>query len=218
MELIWFSNYLSGRKQTVYCHEKLSNFKSLSIGIPQGSALGPLLFLVFINDISECLRSCSCNIYADDVVIYISDKNIEVIRDKLQADLEGISKWYKRNKLKVNTEKTYSMLLKRNSQNIQDLNISLDGNKIKQEKNIRYLGIELDENLTWNIHVKKLSKSLAYKIFSLKKVSNFTDTNVLNKIYKCIIQPISDYACSIWGIVLFITRTLFLDYKKEQQG
>lgn len=79
-----------------------------------------ITFSCFINDISECLRSCSCNIYADDVVIYISDKNIEVIRDKLQADLEGISKWYKRNKLKVNTEKTYSMLMKRNSQTIQD--------------------------------------------------------------------------------------------------
>ena len=106
------------------------------------------------------LRSCSCNIYADDVVIYISEQNIGVIRAKLQADLEEISKWFKRNKIKVNTEKNYSMLLKRNSQTIQDLNISLDGNKIKQEQNIRYLGIEIDENLTWNIHVKKLSNGM----------------------------------------------------------
>merc|ERR1712208_79206 len=109
-ELIWLTNYLSGRKQTVYCHEKLSKFNNLSVGIPQGSArpLGPFLFLVFINDLSECLLSCLCNIYVDDVVIYVSDKSDEVITSKLQVDFENISKWYKRNKLTVNIDKTYS--------------------------------------------------------------------------------------------------------------
>ena len=214
-ELLWFTNYLSGRKQTVYCHEKLSKFNKLSVGIPQGSALGPLIFLVFINDLSECLLSCSCNIYADDVVIYISEKSDEAITSTLQADLENISKWYKRNKLKVNVDKTYSMLLKRNPLTSQEVNIYLDGYIIKQVKHIRYLGIEIDENLTWNSQVKNLSKSLAFKLFSLKKVSQFTDTKVLNKIYNCTIQPILDYSCSVWGNCSVNNKNILLRLHKR---
>ena len=89
-EIKWFTSFLSDRKQSVFCHGKMSDAKDITVGIPQGSILGPSLFLVFINDITECLRSCTCNIYADDVVIYYPHKDLNVITTKLQADLYAI--------------------------------------------------------------------------------------------------------------------------------
>ena len=89
----WFSNYLHDRSQAVCCHGSLSTFRDVTVGVPQGSILAPLLFLLFMNDISQCLKYSRCNVYADDVVIYTSSPNINEATLSLQTDLDRLSMW-----------------------------------------------------------------------------------------------------------------------------
>ena len=112
----------------------MSDAKNITVGIPQGSILGPSLFLVFINDITECLRSCTCNIYADDVVIYYPHKDLNVITTKLQADLYAIKEWYQKNRLRINANKSNVMLLGSNKRGCNELNVYIDNEKVKQVK------------------------------------------------------------------------------------
>ena len=216
-ELKWFSSFLSGRKQAVYCHGKLSESKDITIGIPQGSILGPSLFLVFINDITDCLRLSTCNIYADDVVLYVSDMDINVITSKLQADLYAINEWYCKNRLHINTNKSNIMLLSSNTRCNDELSLKvhIDTETIEQVRSIRYLGIEIDDRLSWDIHIKSLTKSLSYKIFTLRKLSKFLSSSISNKIYKCSIQPILDYSCSVWGNCSLQNRNILLRLQKR---
>ena len=184
-ELKWFSSFLFGRKQAVYCHGKLSETKDITIGIPQGSILGPSLFLVFINDITDCLRLSTCNIYADDVVLYVSDMDIIVITSKLQADLYAINELYCKNRLRINTNKVNVMQLSSSTRGNDELSLKvhIDTETIEQVRSMRYLGVEIDDRLSWDIYIKSLTKSLSYKIFTLRKLSNFLSSSILNEIY-----------------------------------
>ena len=137
IECTWFTNYLSGRQQVVSCNGKSTGKKDVKIGIPQGSTLGPTLSLVFINDIVSSFKSTRCSIFADDVVIYISHKNLEHLTNKLQNGLNELSTWYNDNRLKINIDKTKVMLLKSSSS--EKLNIFFDDTQIVQVKSIRYL-------------------------------------------------------------------------------
>ena len=111
-ELKWFQNYLSDRLQFVQYGNSLSESKDVKIGVPQESILGPLLFLLHINDLAKCTKKCNLLMYADDVVIYISHRNAHVIEDILLTELKGISEWLRDNRLIVNLKqgKTEFML------------------------------------------------------------------------------------------------------------
>ena len=193
----WFSNYLHDRSQAVYCHGSLSAFQNVNVGVPQGSILAPLLFLLYMNDISQCLKFSRCNIYADDVVIYTSSPNFTEAALHLQADLDRLSYWYTKNKLKINIDKTKVMLLSPSKN--YNLEIFIDKQIIEQVHNIRYLGVEIDDRLKWNNHTRQLIKTISYKIFTLSKMRKFINKDVLNMLYFSLVQPIIDYACSVWG-------------------
>ena len=115
---------MSNRKQAVQYQGKLSQYKDLTVGIPQGSALGPTLFLIFFNDISEYLKNGSCNVFADDVVIYVSGKTVSDVNLQLQMNMNEIRKWYLNNRLRINIDKTKVMLLK--SQSVNEINVFID--------------------------------------------------------------------------------------------
>ena len=104
-ELKWFSSYLDNRKQAVLCHNKLWCFVDVTCGVPQWSVLGPFLFLLFINEISQFTTDgCLTNLYADDSIIYASGDNILQVQQKLQQCVKNISSWYKVNRLKINID------------------------------------------------------------------------------------------------------------------
>ena len=196
-ELKWFSNYITGRKQLVCSKGKNSAIKELLVGVPQGSVLAPVLFLLFINDISECLNNAVCSIYADDVVIYVTGDNIHDVTLNLQNTVNVLNSWYKRNRLKINISKTKTMLISTKSS--ECLNIYIDHELIEQVHSIRYLGIIIDENLKWNDYLRQLCKSVAYKIYCLGKLGKFLNMTLLNTICKSTIQPCLDYGVSVWG-------------------
>lgn len=196
--LAWFKSYLSDRKQVVSCNSKTSSPKDVTVGVPQGSILGPILFLIFINDIVQCVNDAFCNLFADDNIVYTFDEKLEKLNKKLQTNADNTNKWYEKNRLGVNATKTLMMLIKASNSD-EKLDIKIGDTHIEQVNVARYLGLMVDENLNWSAHVSQLSRSVAYKISSLNRLSKCMDTDLLDKLYKSTIQPCIDYACSVWG-------------------
>ena len=151
-ELEWLTDYLFERKQIVDIQNAYSDEKPLLTGVPQGSILGPLLFIIFLNDLAETLNHSKIIKYADDTVVYFSEKNVEIIQEKLNEDLENISRYFSKNELIINLKKgkTESMLFgtaKRLSN--QELELLYKGMKINFVRFYKYLGSIIDNTLTF---------------------------------------------------------------------
>ena len=204
MRLNWFKNYLTNRSQVVRCHGMQSNKEFLSIGVPQGSILGPLLFVIFVNDISQHVHTGTASLYADDTLIYCDGRNADDVNDKLQECIDNVSNWYKRNKIVINASKSCSMLVtskRRNQINeSQILDIDIGDANIENVSTMNYLGVEIDRCLTWDDQVKKVCKTLNFKISKLSRLSKSLNNPTLLKIYNSVIQPSIDYALTVWGV------------------
>ena len=123
--LRWFKDYLHERKQTVSIDTERSDELDIVTGVPQGSILGQLLFIIYINDMPNCIENCSVNLYADDTVIYYSGVSIEDIESFVKRDLKSLSQWLEDNKLVLNALETNSMLFTSNRHKHKDTNLSL---------------------------------------------------------------------------------------------
>ena len=108
---MWFKSYLSQRRQVVSYNGVTSSTKVVSIGVPRGTVIGPMLFLLYLNDLSTAVNNTCINIYADDVVIYTSDKSIDVLSRKLQCTLQTVFNWYNDNKLSLSINKCSTMVI-----------------------------------------------------------------------------------------------------------
>ena len=215
-ELEWFKSYLTGRKQMVTINGNLSKPKNVTIGIPQGGVLGPVLFLLFINDITQNVNKGTCNIFADDVAIYCNGSDVSEVELKLQLCINEIDEWYNNNRLKINADKTNVILISSHAKHVRkELNVNLRGTKLKQVDSVRYLGLIIDSKLRWDNHVKHLCKTLSYNVASLRRLSNTLNTTLLNTLYKSTIQPCIDYACSVWGNCSLKNRDLIRRIQKR---
>ena len=134
-EVKWFFSYLSGRKQVVKFHQETSKFCDITCGVPHGSVLGPILFLLFINEISYfAVEGCVLNIYAEDVIIYTSATSKDELESRLQVCIDNISNWYSMNKLCINKNKSNVMVIgskwQLKSLNFDDFTLSVDFDKL----------------------------------------------------------------------------------------
>ena len=199
-EIRWFKSYLSNRSQVVKCHGNVSNEKVVNVGVPQGSVLGPILFLVFINDISQHVFTGTANIFADDTLVYCTGNDISETKVKLQNCVDEISKWYRLNNIIVNEDKCCSMVINpKKTKEECNFNISVNNSVINNVKSMNYLGLEIDDTLTFNQHVKRLSKALYLKISKFARVCKSIPREISIKIYNSTIQPTIDYVISVWG-------------------
>ena len=163
----WFTSYLTGRQQATLCGEDMSSFAAVKSGIPQGSALGPTLSLIFLNDLPLCQTNLHLNLYDDDTAGSCSGKSVEDVIRKLQNGLNDISVWFSNNYLGINAEKSNFMIISSQSKvgnlNIQTSTLNLDGKVLHQIDNISHLGIHINEKLCWKPHVNQLFKKLGKK-------------------------------------------------------
>ena len=198
--LQWFKNYLSDRRIVTMVNDTLSDEKVLTHGVPQGSLLGPLLFVIFINDLSSVFRSCHVHLYADDTVIYYSDKNVNVIESVLNTELQALDKWMSHNKLLVNYDKTVSMLLgtRHMLSKCDALNLKIRDIRIDKVKNTKYLGINIDNELKWDVHIENMCQKLSKLIGFLGRLRHVINESSLNTIYKTVILPHFDYGDVVW--------------------
>ena len=198
LEWSWFNSYLSNRSQCVSYNNKLSQLTDITIGVPQGSTLGPLLFVLFVNDLPMHINNGRCTMYADDTIIHTSHENAFCVEDKLNDVLFHVCEWYKSNKLVLNVKKSNTMLIANTSQ-VDNLNINLNGTRLDHVKCTKYLGVMLDDQLKFDVHVSELVKRISAKLSWLSRLRHIVPKPVLVLAYKSYIQPIFDYACTIWG-------------------
>ena len=198
--LKWFENYLSNRKIVTCIGNCISEELSIGLGVPQGSILGPLLFIIFINDLYSVFNSCKVHLYADDTVIYFAHKNPQIVQSTLNKELVLLDKWMSKNRLKVNYEKTVSMLFgnRHMLKKCNRLDLNLKGHKIIQVKTFKYLGLYIDEELKWDAHVNHLCEKVGRMISFLGRIRQFVNRRILNQIYRSVILPHLDYADIVW--------------------
>ena len=205
--LQWFQSYLSGRTMLVSCkagetgNECKSETYTVSYGTPQGSCLGPLIFLIFCNDLQHHLMFLSCIQFADDTTLYITHKSINYIKFCIETDLNTLQDWFIANKLTLNVSKSVCILFSRNKQPI-NLNISLGGIKIPQVTSTKFLGMWIDQALTWNDHVNKTILRLKARTNLLNMGKKFLSTHALRVLYFAQIHSILTYGIVMWGSLL----------------
>ena len=203
-ELDWFSSYLKNRKQMVFFQEDSSDFQEVYSGVPHGSVLGPLLFLLFINDVSNFItEGCALNMYAADVIIYTSAETSDELQMKLQLCVDNVHQWYNMNRLTVNKKKSAVMVISSKAQlqslNLDQFSINLDSNKIEFVNKAKYLGLLVKGDLSWDDHILQLCKTMNYYVHVLRRLNKIFPKQLLLKIYKSYVQSKLDYGLSIWG-------------------
>ena len=200
--LNWFRSYLSNGKQHCQANDHLSQPLEIVCGIPQGSILGPLLFLIYVNDLPNCLKYTSCNMFADDTQIYTSSSNIDSIANTLNEDLANVSDWMRANKLSLNASKTEYMVIgshKRRHQTRGGPPITLGDNKIKRVKVTKSLGLMIDETLTWDEQVTLIRKKVNKGLNVMRRLRDFFDIKILTTVYQTLVQPYFDHFSQVWG-------------------
>ena len=218
-ELEWFSNYLNDRSQVVCYANSISDVQNLDVGVPQGSVLGPILFTIFINDVTQYVAEGTCNLYADDTVVYFQGKSCADINTSLQICIDQLSVWYKNNNLSLNASKCEVMLISSQRRFISDsLCINLDGQQLNNVSCANYLGMKIDKNVNWNVYVKKLCSNVYLKLKQLRRLVDVVSPELLSKIYSSTIQPCIDYAISVWGQTTDQILLKYKDYKTLLRG
>lgn len=197
--LEWFSSYLSQRKQYVSYENSLSDMELVKWGIPQGSILGPLLFIIFINDISNTTKLLHFILFADDTNIFCTGDSIDKVYEIANRELPKLEVWFHTNKLTLNLKKTTYILFGKKLKNKCSHKLFLNGQEIKRQKSTKFLGVHIDENLDWKSHIANLVSKVSKSIGILYRVRNVLNHCTLKMLYLSLIQPYLLYCIVIWG-------------------
>lgn len=197
-ELKWFESYLSNRKQRVKIGELTSTEIDNDIGTPQGSVLGAILFVLYINDLPTVVKFCEVNLFADDTLIFGYGKDVQEIIKNVQNDLNNINEYMNKNKLKLNVDKTKCIMIKgKRTHDLSQYNIEINGAKIEKTDQIKYLGVIIDDQLNFKENNLYISKKVAKKIGFFARIAKNMTTSAKINVYKSIIAPHFDYCSSL---------------------
>ena len=171
------------------------------MGVPQGSILGPLLFVIYINNLPNVLNSCYASLYADDTVIYCYGTSSKELSDKLNNDLLGVAKWLHDHKLTLNLDKTKCMLIgsNRKRESKVDLSVSILDHSVSNVRSFKYLGIHISSDFTWTDHIEHLTGKINQRLGLLKRIKHLLPFRARLLFYKGLVMPLFEYADLVWG-------------------
>jgi hypothetical protein len=218
----WFKSYLSERSQFVEIDNIKSQKLSIKCGVPQGSILGPLLYLIYVNDIG---RSGKANIlsFADDTTLYLSGTDLNKLYGDANKQINNLFEWFCSNKLSLNAKKTKYIVIRPKYLRgdlgkftilINDIALDRIGNDCK-EKSVKFLGINLDENLTWKYHITQVNKKVSSALFSIKQVKHVLPIECLKTLYYSLINSHFSYGILAWGNADKTTLKRFIMLQKS---
>ena len=196
----WFNSYLCKRRQYVNIQGSDSDISEVALGVPQGSVLGPLLFLIYINDLHKAIKFSTPRLFADDTNLLLKNHSLKKLQKQINYDLRQLYNWLVANKISLNSDKTELIIFHNPKKKINyDLKIKLNGKKLTLSNYVKYLGILLDPHLNWGAHINVLSAKLNRAAGMLAKIRHFVTSESLRNIYFSIFSSLMTYASQIWG-------------------
>ena len=218
-------DYLSNRTQRVFCNNTLSDSLSVSCGVPQGSILGPLLFLIYINDIYKSSALLKFIMFADDTTLLFTSKSISNLNTIINTELNKVCDWLKTNKLSINVSKTNYIVFKKNLP-LDSIKIHINNLCINQVLSTKFLGVIITSDMTWKEHIRTVTTNISrtigvitrirYKI-SYKTALLLYDTLILSQLNYCNLIWASTYKTSLLKLYSLQKRALKICYGKTQK-
>ena len=191
-------SYLTNRQQYVMYDNVRSSLTDIRCGVPQGSILGPTLFLLYINDMKNISKLLKFIIFADDTNLFYSSNNIKELQETVNNELKHLVKWFKVNKLSLNVTKTNYMLFT-NKKGHHKLDIKIEQEAIMEVKETKFLGVIVDNQLNWKSHIAVVENKISKSIGILYRVKAKLNKSALYTLYCALVLPYLDYCCEIWG-------------------
>ena len=205
-ELKWFNSYITDRTQFVEIDNAISSSKHITTGVPQGSILGPLLFLIYINDLSFSSKIFKPIMYADDTnlvsTVCTFNTNRESMAENINRELNYVTDWLAVNKLSLNASKTKMMLFHHHNRKLKPSEIphvEINGQKIELVNEFKFLGLKIDSHLTWTPHINFVANKLSRINGILHKLKHFLPPDILLIIYTALFQSHLNYGITCWG-------------------
>lgn len=195
----WFKSYLHNRSQYVVYNNATSECHTITHGVPQGSILGPLLFLLYINDFSRASDLLFSIIFADDTSVFLQGTCYDTIIDIMNEELKKIGLWLRANKLTINLKKTHYMVFHRAKIKNTTKIVTIDDTCIETKCNTKFLGIIIDNKLKWNDHVSYVKNKISKSIGIFYRARHFLNKQTLRNLYFTFIYPYLIYCVEIWG-------------------
>ena len=197
----WFKSYLANRKQYVMVNGKKSDEQLMTFGVPQGSILGPLLFIIYINDLPGISKLATWVMYADDANIIVCGNNLEEVHQKIKTLADVLTKWVENNGLALNLQKTKYMIFTRKRHTAEQTNtrLTIRGINIERCAHTRFLGVLVDEKLTWGTHIAALKAKMAMFTGILFRLKSRLPLKVRLAIYHSFIQSRLNFCSLVWG-------------------
>ena len=195
----WIKDYLNDRRQQVSYNGANTSYKTVNCGVPQGSILGPLLFIIYINDLSTVSTTLTSVLFADDTTLVDSDPNLTALVNRFNAELVNIVHWLNANRLSLNIEKTNYMIFRPKNKNDTNIHIAINGAKINQVYKAKFLGVVIDDKLNWSDHIKYVVQKISKGIGIIIKARKYFNQDTLLSLYNTMVLPFISYCIHVWG-------------------
>jgi hypothetical protein len=171
----FFLSYLKGRKQSVNIKGTLSTYMDVLAGVPQGSILGPVIFNIFLNDITTIFEKCSLNNFADDNTLDAHASSVTELVNSLEIDSQNLIDWFKINRMIANPDKFKAIIIDKRGKDTCGIELNINGDKIYTQKEVELLGISIDFQLSFTPHISKICKMAANQLNSIKRLKRHFD-------------------------------------------
>ena len=212
--LKWFISYIEHRGHSIKIENFTSSIRETQCGVPQGSILGPILFVLYINDFSKCHISADSFFYADDTTVVTSDENVEALCEKTNAELQNIYYWLNANKLSLNVAKSVFMMIT-NKQNQQTPILKINNIPLTNVKEAKVLGVIIDNKLTFKSHIEHVTRKISKITYLIYRLKSYVPLKVIKTLYYSLAYPHLIYNIITWGSASKIaTQSLIVQHKR----